>query len=112
MSSTHEAIKAMYHAFSNYLLERAIAEGDLVKEDDAPVPTDEENNLPPLFEDEIAEILNDHKGEKIQIYFQPQGPLNYRYYCYEKDNGIVFAIYDALENHHLVTVGGINILDL
>ena len=121
MSSTHEAIKAMYDAFSDYLLDRAVAEGDLIEEDDtqvhteeddAPAPTEEENELPPLLEDEIAEILNEHKGEKIQIYFQPQGPLNCRYYSYEKDNGIVFAIYDALENHHLVTVSGTNILDL
>ena len=113
MSSTHEAVKAMYNAFLDYLLERAIAEGDLVKEDDdAPEPTEEENDLPPLLEDEIAEILDEHKGEQIQIHFHPEGPLNYRYYCYEKDKSIVFTIYDALENHCLVTVNGTNIVDL
>lgn len=113
MSSTHEAIKAMYNAFCDYLLERAVAEGDLVCEGDGtPEQVEEESSAPVLFEDEIAEILNEHKGEKIQIHYHPEGPLNYRYYCYEKDKSIVFTIYDALENHCLVTVNGTNIVDL
>ena len=73
-------------------------------------PDDEDG--PVLFEDEIAEILNEHKGEEITIHFRPEGPLRYRYHCYELDKSVVFIIYDALEDHKLVTVGGINIVDL
>ena len=72
-------------------------------------PEAEDNSLPILFEDEIAEILNTHKGEKIQIHFHPEGPLNYRYYEYKKDKDIVFTIYDALESGRLVTVNGTDI---
>jgi hypothetical protein len=78
----------------------------------AKAEADDTEDTPPLFEDEIAEILNEHKGEEILIHFNPEGPLRYRYYNYDKDKSIVFAIYNALENHDMVTVSGTNIIDL
>lgn len=73
-------------------------------------PDDE--NVPPLLEDEIAEILSQHRGEEILVYFNQESPIKFRYNIYDNDKYIVFAIYDALENHFLVTVGGTNIVDL
>ena len=73
-------------------------------------PDDED--APVLLEDEIAEILEEHKGEEILVHYNPEGPVRFRYYCYKKDKAIVFKIYDALENHCLVTVNGTNIVDL
>jgi len=72
----------------------------------------DDDDTPVLFEDEIAEILDEHKGEEILAYCNPEGPIRYRYYNYEKDKQVVFYIYDALENHCLVTVNGTNIVDL
>ena len=72
----------------------------------------DEEDMPPLLEDEIAEILDQHKGEEILIHFRPEGALRYRYYEYEHDKSVVFTIYEALENHVLVTVGGTNIVDM
>lgn len=104
MATTREAVKAMYDAFCSFLVDRAIAEGDLIPYDDEDAPV--------LFEDEIAEILEAHKGEEIQIHDHPESALRFRYHCYEHDKGIVFTVYDAIENHCLVTVGGTNIVDL
>ena len=121
MSKTYEAIAAMYEAFNNYLLDRAIASGDLVWEDgeehpplfvDEPEDEIDDEDLPPLFEDEIAEILDEHKGEEILVHHRPEGPVRFRYYGYKKDKRVVFTIYDALINHCLVTVNGTNIVDL
>ena len=72
-------------------------------------PDDEDG--PVLYEDCIADILNEHRGEEILIYYT-DNPSRYRYYEYENDKSVVFTIYDALENHTLVTVGGANIVDL
>lgn len=69
-------------------------------------------SIPPLLEDEIAEILDKHKGEEILILFHTNGALRYRYYNYDLDKNVVFTIYDALENSYTVTVNGTNILDL
>lgn len=92
----------LMNAVFNLMFAMAKAEAD----------TEDEETLPVLFEDEIAEILNEHKGEEILIYYHPEGPLHYRYYCYDLDKSVVFTIYDALNNHHLVTVNGANITDL
>ena len=78
----------------------------------AKAEAEEDENLPPLLEDEIAEILEEHKGEEILVHFHPDGPLRYRYNNYKHDKDVVFKIYDALENHCLVTVNGTNIVDI
>ena len=69
-------------------------------------------DLPPLLEDEIAEILDNHTGEEICIMRNPSNATSYTYNNYESDNKVVFAIYEALRRHYFVTVGNKNIIDL
>lgn len=106
MENTKEIANLMLNAFYDILAER------MEEDQDASYKEEDEENLPVLFEDEIAEILDNHKGKEILIHFHPEGPIRYRYYNYEKDKSIVFTIYDALENHCLVTINGTNIVDL
>ena len=66
----------------------------------------------PLLEDEIAEILDERKGQEICIMKSPTIVNKYWYDDYETGKGIVFLIYDALLRHYFVTVGGKNIIDM
>ena len=100
MKNQKEVAKAMLDAFYNILNER-------IEDDSEMFP-----GGPVMFEDEIAEVLTQHKGEMILVYFNPAEPIKFRYYFYERDKYIVFAIYDALENDCLVTVNGTDIRTL
>ena len=72
----------------------------------------EDYDMPELLEDEIGEILDDHKGEEICIMKSPTIANSYTYNDYQTDKGVVFLIYDALRRHYFVTVNGKNIIDL
>ena len=72
----------------------------------------ENYDTPPLLEDEIAEILDGHKGEEICIMKSPTIAESYTFTDYQTDKCIVFKVYDALIHHYFVTVSGKNIIDL
>lgn len=70
------------------------------------------DGFPPLFEDEIADILDEHKGGEILVYGDQLDPLVFLYRDYEQDKAVVVTVYDALRRHCLVTVNGTDIIDL
>ena len=94
--------------FADYLAHEAKGKHGSYDESYGDVNYDE----PPLLEDEIAEILNERKGQGICIMKSPMIMSKYWYDDYETGKGIVFLIYDALLRHYFVTVGGKNIIDM
>ena len=69
-------------------------------------------DVPPLLEDEIAEILEKYAGKEVYIIKCPSVVERFRYMNYNNSKDIVFKIYDALRHHYLVTVDNKNIIDL
>ena len=113
MSQTHEAIKAMYEAFSNLLIERAVAEGELIPENESP---DYDENDRPRFIlcDEIWDILAEAgHGAEVIIHGKKPETLYYNDFATQTDNvRFMNHISEALDAGHLVTVNGTNIYDL
>lgn len=69
-------------------------------------------DIPPLLEDEIAEVLERFAGKEICIMKCPSIAERFIFNTYEENKDIVFKIYDALRHHYFVTVDNRNIIDL
>lgn len=70
------------------------------------------DDVPPLLEDEIAEVLERFAGKEICIMKCPSVAERFVFNTYEENKDIVFKIYDALRHHYFVTVDNRNIIDL
>ena len=71
-----------------------------------------DEDVPPLLEDEIAEILERFAGKEICIMKCPSVAERFVFRTYAEDKDIVFKIYDAFRHHYFVTVDNRNIIDL
>ena len=107
MATKHEAIKAMFEAFSDFLAERAVAEGDLVRESSRPDY---------ILCDEIWEILDEAgHGTPVIIHRtgRPSEVIIYNRYASQTDNvKLMNHLSEALDSGCLVTVNGTDIYDL
>ena len=115
MASTHEAIKAMYEAFNNLLIERAIAEGDLFKEEEE-TQINASGRPEYLLCDEIWDILDESgHGTPVLIHHRDKASevIIYDRYASQNENiKVMNHIYEAIEAGCLVTVNGTDIFDL
>ena len=113
MSQTHEAIKAMFEAFNTLLIERAIAEGDLIPEDENQ-DYDETGRPRYILCDEIWDILAEAgHGAEVIIHSEKPETLYYNDFSTQTDNvHFMNHISEAMDNGYTVTVNGTDIYDL
>ena len=122
MEDLKKVASTMYEAFCNFLVERAIAEGDLIPEDDEddgfePDEQFDEDGRPRyLLCDEIWEILDDAGHGSLVTIHHDDGPtevLVYNRYASQLDNvHFMDHIFEEMEKGCVVTVNHKNIFDL
>ena len=120
MNNTHKAITAMFEAFNKFLIDRAIAEGDLIKEEDKEYNKEhgedyDETGRPRfILCDEIWEILAEAgHGAEVIIHGDKPETLYYNDFATQIDNvHFMNHLSEAMDNGLTVTVNGTDIYDL